>query len=107
MGYHYAYDTSTRVFWSIDGELYQLDYKYRYSYRGNDVEQYDSILFGGRRYHAVVSVLCVVFSVAQPKKSYIFAANNSLSDKIVGISDYLAGDFLYITSPPDAPMRAK
>lgn len=45
IGYHNAYDTSTRVFWFNDGELYQLDYKYRYSHRGNDIEQCDSILY--------------------------------------------------------------
>lgn len=45
IGYHNAYDTSTRVFWFNDGEPYRLDYKYKYSYRGNDAEQCDSISF--------------------------------------------------------------
>lgn len=45
IGYHNAYDTSTEMYWFKNGEPYQLDYKYKYSYRGNDPRQCDSVLF--------------------------------------------------------------
>ena len=45
VGFHNAYDTSVETYWFKDGELFQLDYKYTYSYRGNDPNQCDSIIY--------------------------------------------------------------